>query len=175
MFESILTSLIFSLSSFWRLPGCLCCFQDLCLQVGCWIAKLYDCTFLSCHPIPSPSATRWWEVSEQLESPSTLRRCSRFLLILSNFTIGILLSANANASPFPHRSWESCLLLSPQASARAWVGRNILPHVSISLTQLMLVELKLKNQGTHWCRPPRGRSSTTKTCSMTFTSSSRPG
>ena len=125
------------------------------------------------------SATRWWEVSARLESPSTLRRYLRFLLtiqfllMLSNFTIGTLLSANS--SPFSRRSWESCLLLSPQASARAWVGRNILPHVSISLTQLMLVELNLKNQGTHWCRPPRSSSSTIRTCSATSTPSSRPG
>ena len=36
VFEPIFinTSLILSLSSFWRLPGCLCCFQHLCLQVG---------------------------------------------------------------------------------------------------------------------------------------------
>ena len=94
------------------------------------------CMHLFCHPITSPSASQWWEVSEQLESPSTSRRCSRFLLMLSNFfIIGTLLSANANASPFPHRSWESCLLWSPQASARAWVSLNAIQSDRIHLEE----------------------------------------
>ena len=46
---------------------------------------------------------------------------------------------------------------------------------AISSSQIVLFKLKLKTQGTHWCRPPRSSLSITRTCSATSTHSSRPG
>ena len=46
---------------------------------------------------------------------------------------------------------------------------------AISSSQIVLFKLKLKTQGTHWCRPPRSSLSTIRTCSATSTPSSRPG
>ena len=127
---------------------------------------------LSCHPIPSPSVSRWWEVSVRLESPSTLLRCLRFLLMLSN-----LAQCQCQCQSFPPQKLGVVPVV-VTSGERKGLGRSkyFAPCLwAISSTQVVLVKLKRKNQGTHWCRPPRSSLSTIRTCSATSTPSSRPG